>query len=1204
MLGGTRRFAALAVAFALAGAIVVWAFGTSSRAPSTGETAEGGAADAPVDVGSDRGTLRADSRAADRARGRGVASAAPLDGPGRIEGTIQRARKPVSARVAAWHSTASRSEANSETFDEPIRCLGGAPPDVEVATDSRGRYVLERLSLGTWYVRATGDAGPACWAATEAPPDRTAILNLVLREGGSALAVLAVHADGTAFRGWLTLDDPLREVSRLVPLGTDPTGRVRFEGLADGSARLVAANPGAFRSPTFDVLLPRTEELRVVVDGPTRVVRGQVVDADGRPVSGAIVDATDAAGGFVVSGGADARGDFSVTCSARAVTLTAHADGFVDADTAVPETSTEPTTIVLRRPARVHGVVREAGTGRVVAAVPVGYTTYSYPVPATKTDADGRYALEDLRPGEIVVVVCGEGWFAKDLEDAGWSGFDPYAIALRAGEDRILDVEVVRSARLEGVDSDAKGNPVGGASVEMAPSNSSDGSLLPRGETKTDAQGAFSFATMAPRTHYSVSAHGPDGASGEASAFASEGETVRVPLTLSPPAVPGRQRLVVTVLREEDGRPLATALVGIGGAEPETPVDATGTAVFEDAAVGVAVTAGADGYRTEAETANRSAIVLRLREARSLRGRILRSDGTGAADVEVFASAPGSSTERSATSDSFGDILVDDLPSGPLDVHAEESRDGVHWIATAPAVAGAAGLVLRLAKDPATKTPTVVRVDLPDGSPAPVVDVRLWNRRESRSTSVSDGRLELPSDFSTVWIEVLTCYVSGRAVSGARMVGPLDPAALAGLVVRLPPPARLAGHVLGPGGEPIVGAMVRADPVRPGEFPDEGGEHGRARTAGDGTFQIDGVGDFDYLLGVRGPPRLAPAGDVRARGGDVGIEIRLAAGGERWVTVVDFAGTPVPGAYVRAKHPSEADVEAVADSAGRARLRGLNPTAAYGLEVRAHSRADVLPYDADRWIPQDARVVLPRALGVTGRLVDPQGRPVRGRVWDSSPDGNRSADTDADGRFALDGLPQGEIELGACVNEWTTVSHHRVTVPGENLTLVVDAGARLRFRPAPRPKSAVAYMLNRVGGKDRDRQRGETPADEEIVIPGMPADTPLLVYVETQSPPLVGLASGVVASDSAIPLTLTAPATITGRFRCASRSGHYEIGRLEVRFGGVTLQGVSDEFGQFSIEGLPPGTWLVTGRAWIDGGWKRGEARFEAGSKDVELDLK
>jgi hypothetical protein len=1112
------------------------------------------------------------------------------------------------ASVQAWFVPAGVPDSYVIASSGDVFNSEATHPDVQTSTDADGRYVLGRLAIGRWFARATdGRAGPG-WGVTTTDSAAESTLDLSLRERGSPLTVLAVHADGTPFRGWLLLAGNWREPWGAVPVATDASGRARFEALESGVARLTAMRPGTFRSAIFTVLIPRSEEVRIVVDGPSRMLSGRVVDPSGRPVAGAAVDARSfEETGFTASGVTDSGGEFEFSSPIGRLTLIANAEGFVRTDVDVAARDVAPITLILQRPARIHGVVRDASSGRAVAGVPVGHTSTEaggIPAPITKTDAEGRYALEGVRPGGVVVVVCGEGWLAKDLEDVEPGRFDPYALEIRAGTDRVLDVDVVRAPRLEGVVVDAQHRPRASVSLSLRPTSGFGHRMIPTDRGTSDSEGRFSFSTLAPRTAYTVEAEDAERACGQASVFASEGETVHAVVTLTPPHAAPRDRLVVKVLGREDGRPIPTARVAIGDSA-EVCVDSTGSVTIEDASVSDRILARADGYRAEEGFATRGLLVLRLRPSRSVRGIVTWPDETAAAEVQVTAHHPGGSDFTKT--DSFGAFLLGNLPVASIGLEAMAWRDGVRWHATGEPATSDAGVRLRLAKDPGSATVGEVSVSLPGGEPVPVIAARLWRQGVGLGSTAVEGRLLLREDFVPQWIEFYPCFVGGRAVSGSRFAGPFTLESLSGASVRLPPPMRIAGLVLGPDGERVAGALVRASPVRPFHASEEfTSTHAAQRSSTEGTFVLEGLGDVDYRLEVSGPPQFAPVADLRARAGDSTIEIRLAPGGERWITVVDVADNPVPGQWVAASSRGESYVEGVTDSSGRARLRGLDPTATYELHVTTNGRQDLLPFEKTPWTPADTRVVLARSFAVTGRLVDCQGRPVRGLVWNESSIERGSVGTDTAGHFVIDGLPAGEVELGARVNGWTPAARHRVTVPAEDVTLVVDAGVRLRLRPEPRPVGRVEYTVDRLGGQPGDREQGEILGGEEIQIPGMPAGVPLVLYlhVAAGSQDLVGFASGAIASDSLVPIALTPSAKISGHFRCASRSGFYERGGLEARLGGLKLEGVSDEFGQFTIEGVPPGDWLLSGWAWIDGGLRKGEGRFQAGAKDVELDLK
>ncbi len=189
-------------------------------------------------------------------------------------------------------------------------------------------------------------------------------------------------------------------------------------------------------------------------------VRGRVLDPDGKTVSGATVAPALTGTGNSITGDTrysvttDAEGRYEVHLPAsndRDYNLIAH-DGplFVHrnwANGVTPPFRTKPGEIVenkdisLTRPATVRGLVVDFEgkplARREVRATGSDFLDNRYYVPATTTDAEGRYELKFVRPGEQYIQVA-PFWLFPEQAPAGTSR----VVTLKPGE-TIQDVDLV-----------------------------------------------------------------------------------------------------------------------------------------------------------------------------------------------------------------------------------------------------------------------------------------------------------------------------------------------------------------------------------------------------------------------------------------------------------------------------------------------------------------------------------------------------------------------------------------------------------------------------------------------------------------------------------------------------------------------------------------------------------------------------------------
>lgn len=294
-------------------------------------------------------------------------------------------------------------------------------------TDPDGRAVFESLFAGE--VRIDVDRGSRFDSAVEAGTTRT--VELTLPEAESIAGVVRTP-DGAPIAGaqvWIDLRQSWFPRSYLVAT-TAADGRFSLTGVED-HARIGARARGCFPSPCYEVsTLPvagsgeRTLDIVLVPDATTGAVVGRVVDPAGEPVVGARVRVGDRGGwnredpagrGAVearpVTVLTDETGSFdypgSLPAGAHPAFVTARGWPIWSGEVEVPAGGTAELSVTLERPATITGVVvgvtGEPVEGvRVVASEEVrgGWHFDPFPPSEDETDAEGRFRLEWVAPGE------------------------------------------------------------------------------------------------------------------------------------------------------------------------------------------------------------------------------------------------------------------------------------------------------------------------------------------------------------------------------------------------------------------------------------------------------------------------------------------------------------------------------------------------------------------------------------------------------------------------------------------------------------------------------------------------------------------------------------------------------------------------------------------------------------------------------------
>jgi len=996
-----------------------------------------------------------------------------LDAPARLDVVVNDWRdRPIAGATVETHRTRYVGVYDAFGTAADLRYL--TEPAATATTGADGRAILATLPRGDWTVVAQAAGFTAANSGVTLAPgtakrDVTLRLDKALRIEGRVVgadrrpvARAAVWAYGGASVATGSLVFPHAT--------TDDAGHFVLDGLRPGDTTLRVGREGATPCAIEPVRVPASGPIEIVLDGG--FVEGVVTSApDGKPLAGARVLANmgHTMGVSIAETTTDDNGRYRLDTvrAGRPQWFRVERPGFVTIDETIPNLMSRTELdfrsdamkrdFTLRRGVPLAG--RVVGSDGPVAGAQVVATWFNRNENGGRwlvrsegfTDEDGRFALTGVAPKTVVVQVFADGWYQEGLADFNWSsalmaGQKPaHSIDVPAAGRSDLDIRLTRGCVVSGRVESATGAPVAGASVSCSWTHA----------VAAD-DGTFSLTAAVTGGPTQVSAgNGYVGTSDPVAltpAGRIDGVVLRMPRTArvsgrvstsSGAAVDGASvELVFRPTTPQWGQrewTIARVPVVEGGRYEAEFVDKEGGFHVRASAPGFA---SADSPQTTIETgrATYQADVV-LAPSQSLEGRVVSSaDGnTPVVGARIALLSADWDEQRNgrrrqtlaATTDDDGRFRVLDVSAGDatIDVDAE----GFVHAATPVKIPGLPGLLLKV--DPSFEIAGVVKLpggataaDVWDGGVVSGIWVGLRLERDHGINEAKYVAVGVDGLFRATGLARGTYTVSVSVRGGTVSVRPFEtrgvPAGKTDVELVLNAAGEISGRILAPDGRPLGGCSVQAfsetgDPYTPSDT-----------TKDDGTFAIRGITAGTYRLEAR-PPEAQRTGYVtqgaqlraaKATGVAVGakdVEIRLTGGLAIRGVLLDAAGKPLVGAWIRAVVRPGRDIDlgvdgwlqgpgAQTDAAGRFTISGLAtahyrlvhvPDPRQGLVVRPlHGGDDVVAGATN------VRVVAGNLAMISGTAVDEEGKPLADVEIDAMLVGGGYAGvvrTDADGAFTI-----------------------------------------------------------------------------------------------------------------------------------------------------------------------------------------------------------
>jgi uncharacterized GH25 family protein len=345
---------------------------------------------------------------------------------------------------------------------------------------------------------------------------------------------------------------------------------------------------------------------------------------------------------------------------------------------------------------------------------------------------------------------------------------------------------------------------------------------------------------------------------------------------------------------------------------------------------------------------------------------------------------------------------------------------------------------------------------------------------------------------------------------------------------------------------------------------------------------------------------------VPAAEGSAPVVLRMKPGKTLRVKVVSqTTGAPIPGARVRLVY-TDGDRDHTTDGKGEVELLALT-SEVWNVEAAATGYAAA----AQNVNLQDAlsaaiELRLPPGADVVGRVRDPEGRPVAGvgvsaRSRDYQGGQFSHMTTDADGRYQLEHLPLGNLQLYVSKLDYVREAlSFRLDMAGEKLTLV-----DVTLKPRPHGGSVRGVVTDRQGrpiagaeitndGRSSNEvRRATTDAKGEYLLDNVYLGSighEMVVRAKGFAPRAVEFKPGTATQPAEVNVTLDPGHRIAGRVLDAAGN---PVRGVNVYYAGgnywpagVGGSGTTDSQGRFGFDSLPDAatfTFVAVGYTEIEG---------------------
>lgn len=463
----------------------------------------------------------------------------------------------------------------------------------------------------------------------------------------------------------------------------------------------------------------------------------------------------------------------------------------------------------------------------------------------------------------------------------------------------------------------------------------------------------------------------------------------------------------------------------------------------------------------------------------------------------------------------------------------------------------------------------------------------------------------------------MNIVASAPGYAGGRVnVDVVEGKTVSDVVVELDTGVRLVGKVTGPNGAALPDATIQLVPSPTSSFTRNGSMR-RAVTDANGEFTLESLEPGDETFEISHPKYLATTKDVTLKGREMRMDVQLSGGQRVTGVVVTDSGMPVGEAEVEAFTVTGASHESARTNASGAFEFPSLAAARYRFTARKSGYLEGVLEDVDVSSGGTVRIQMRTGGTIYGRVSglgeqDLSGTTVTARAGRTS----SSAAVDPSGNFRIEGAPTGTVEVSASTSTRGFMERRTSAAQTVELTAGGAQQVNLEFRADTVVRGRITRNGMPLGGaavmfqpRANTRASASTTADEagNYTVNGLEEGEYSVMVADLQRFNPHQTTYQVRAGTSTFDIDYKV-ASVRGRVIDAGTNEPIADAQVNVRPATssemrISRAAMTDANGNFTIDSVSPGTYVVTASREGYGNDVREEPFGESGRDGLELRL-